>query len=139
MGAFENTEGTVLIDVGGDDVGATALGRFRHQIQARDYEMLYVVNANRNLTPTSQDALEILHEIEAVSGLRVTGIINNTHLQYETTCETVKAGEEFGLTCAQEAELPLVCVSVPESLECEGLRTPPEQQYRSRIYVRPPW
>jgi len=138
-GAFEESDGYVLIDVGGDDVGATALGRFRALLASRAYDLLYVVNRNRNLTPTPADALGILHEIEAVTGLKATGIINNTHLQFETSCETVRAGEAFGTECARLAELPLVCVSVPAGIMCEGLSTPKDLQYPTQIYVKPLW
>jgi len=141
-GAFEQTEDAgryTLIDVGGDDAGATALGRFRHQLKSREYDMLYVVNANRNLTQSVDEALEVLAEIEAVTGLQATGIINNTHLQVETTCETIKAGELFGQQCAKQSGLPLVCMTVPAGVECEGLSTPEALRYPTKIYVKQPW
>ncbi|MCL2491475.1 MAG: ParA family protein [Coriobacteriia bacterium] len=137
-GVFER-DGFVLVDAGGDDVGATAMGRYRQQIGARDFEMLYVVNANRNLTVQAAGALEVMREIEAVCGLNATGIVNNTHLQNETTCETILQGEPFGVECAQLTGLPLVCVSVPKGMECDGMTTPPEKQYPTEIYVKPPW
>jgi hypothetical protein len=138
-GAFENREGFVLVDAGGDDVGATALGRYRDQVTAREYDFLYVVNANRNLTQTVAEALEILGEIEAVTGFCATGIVNNTHLQTETTQSTVQAGEEFGFACARESGLPLVCVTVPAGLPGKGLQTPSELRYPTMRYVTPPW
>jgi hypothetical protein len=138
-GAFASQSGITIVDVGGDDVGATALGTYRSQILARDHDFLYVVNANRNLTQTPTEALAIMHEIEAVTGLRFTGIINNTHLQNETTCETIEKGEAFGEACAAEAGLPLVCVCVPEDMDCTSLKTPEALRYPTRIYVKPPW
>ena len=137
-GVFER-EGYVLVDAGGDDVGATALGRYRAQIKARDYDLLYVVNANRNLTQTADEAIEVLREIEAVCGLCASGIANNTHLQTETTCATIEKGEPFGEQCAQQAELPLVCVTVPEGLECKELTTPEDKRYPTKTFVKPPW
>jgi hypothetical protein len=131
--------GYLIMDVGGDDVGATALGMFASRIENRDHDFLYVVNKNRNLTQTPAEALEILSEIERVTRLKATGIINNTHLQSETTCETVEAGEAFGRDCAQQSGLPLMCVSVPENQACSNLTTPKDQQYATRIYVKPPW
>jgi len=138
-GAFEKQEGFIIIDVGGDDVGATALGRFRGLIQSREHDLLYVVNRYRNLTPAPADALDILYEIEAATGLKATGIVNNTHLQLETSCETVRGNEMFGSICSHEAGLPLVCVSVPAGIECEGLDTPEGKRYPTEIYVKPPW
>jgi hypothetical protein len=131
--------GHVIVDVGGDDVGATALGRYRDLLATRTFELWYVVNANRNLTQTAGEALEIMRQIEAVTGLAVTGIINNTHLQDETTTDTVRAGERFGQAVADEAGVPLVCVTVPVGLDGDGLTTPVDLRYPTTIYVRPPW
>ena len=80
----------VVMDIGGDDRGALALGRYVLDIKAEgDYEMLAVVNAARPLTRTAQDAVEVLREIEAACQLPFTGIVNNTNLGPATTAETV--------------------------------------------------
>ena len=86
--AFE-TAGRVVLDVGGDDAGATALGRFAEDVSALDYDLLYVVNRYRNLTSTPQEAASLLAEIERASHLHATGVVNNSHLQSETTVATV--------------------------------------------------
>ena len=83
-------QGRVVIDVGGDDRGALALGRYVDDIRAGgDYEMLAVINASRPLTTTPQDTVEVLREIEAACALPFTGIVNNTNLGQKTTAETV--------------------------------------------------
>ena len=80
----------IVMDIGGDDRGALALGRYVPDIKAEgDYEMLAVVNAARPLTRTAQDAVEVLREIEAACQLPFTGIVNNTNLGPATTAETV--------------------------------------------------
>lgn len=75
----------VIVDAGGDDVGATTLARFAPALAAGPYAMLYVVNAFRNLTQTSADAVAVLREIEAKSHLEATAVVGNSHLQGETT------------------------------------------------------
>ena len=86
----------VVIDVGGDDRGALALGRYVPDIKAEgDYEMLAVVNAARPLTRTAQDAVEVLREIEAACQLPFTGIVNNTNLGPQTTAETVLGSRAY--------------------------------------------
>lgn len=70
-----------MIDVGGDDAGAAALGRFKRQIEAAGgCEMLYVVNRYRKLVETPEEAVSLLHEVEAASRLKATGVVNNSHL-----------------------------------------------------------
>ena len=83
-------ETKIVMDIGGDDRGALALGRDVPDIKAEgDYEMLAVVNAARPLTRTPQEAVEVLREIEAACQLPFTGIVNNTNVGAETTAETV--------------------------------------------------
>ena len=74
-----------VMDIGGDDRGAYALGRFAPFIrEENDYRMAFVVNFCRPLTQTPEDALEVMREIEAACGLRFTCIVNNTNLGSET-------------------------------------------------------
>ncbi len=80
-----------IMDIGGDDRGAYALGRYAGAIKAEDnYRMALVVNLFRPLTSTVEDTVEIMHEIEAASGLKFTCIVNNSNLGPETTVETVR-------------------------------------------------
>ena len=79
-----------VMDIGGDDRGAYALGRYVPYIKAEDnYRMVFVANASRPLTQTPAEALEVMREIEDACGLAFTCIVNNTNLASETTPETV--------------------------------------------------
>jgi len=79
-----------VMDIGGDDRGAYALGRYVPAIKAENnYRMVFVANCCRPLTPTAEEALEVMREIEAACGLQFTDIINNSNLGHETTTETV--------------------------------------------------
>ena len=79
-----------IMDIGGDDRGAYALGRFVPAIKEEDnYRMAFVVNCYRPLTTTAEDTLEIMKEIEAACGLKFTCIVNNSNIGEETTPEDV--------------------------------------------------
>ena len=79
-----------IMDIGGDDRGAYALGRFVPSIlEEGNYRMIFVANSYRPLTRTPQEALEVMREIEAACGLRFTDIVNNANLGTETTPDTV--------------------------------------------------
>ena len=85
-----------IMDIGGDDRGAYALGRFVDAIKSEnDYRMAFVVNCYRPLTSTVEDTVEIMREIEAACGLQFTCIVNNSNLGEETTAETVLNSLEF--------------------------------------------
>ena len=79
-----------IMDIGGDDRGAYALGRFVPYLkEENNYRMIFVANAYRPLTRTPEDALEVMREIEEACGLKFTDIVNNANLGNETTPETV--------------------------------------------------
>ena len=79
-----------IMDIGGDDRGAYALGRFVPYLkEENNYRMIFVANAYRPLTRTPEEALEVMREIEEACGLPFTDIVNNANLGNETTAETV--------------------------------------------------
>ena len=70
-----------VVDIGGDDRGAYALGRFADAIKAEgNYRMAFVLNRYRPLTSTVDDAVEIMREIEGACGIRFTCIVNNSNI-----------------------------------------------------------
>ncbi len=127
----------LVIDAGGDDVGATALGRFARVVAEGPYVMLHVVNRSRNLTATPQEALAILREVETASHLRVTAIANNTHLADQTTPEVLARGAQFARAVADFAGVPLAFSTVEHSLEKAAGDL--GVVYPVRILVRKPW
>ena len=79
-----------IMDIGGDDRGAYALGRYVPSVKEEgNYRMIFVANCYRPLTRTPEDAMEVMAEIEAACNLKFTDIINNSNLGSETTPETV--------------------------------------------------
>lgn len=108
---------TAVIDVGGDDRGALALGRWRDSIlKENNYEMLLVVNFARPLTRTPAEALEIQREVEYAAGMRFTAIVNNTNLGEETTAEDVLASQEKVQALSRLNGLPIKMTSVTSHL-----------------------
>lgn len=128
-------EGYVLVDAGGDDVGATALGRYARLISAREYAMLYVANRFRNLVAEPTDALVNLREIEAASHLRVTALANNSHLKASTDEDVMRSGLEYATKLAELSGLPIVCTTAPEELASDSI----PQAYTVQALVKNPW
>lgn len=122
----------VIIDVGGDDAGAVALGQYAGALRECGYDMLYVVNKYRFLTRTPEENLELLHDIEQVSGLKATGIVNSSNLGLETTAQDVLSSVPFAQECAEKTGLPLVFSAAEKSLGLEGF-------FPVEVYVRPFW
>jgi hypothetical protein len=84
-----DSEGKAIVDVGGDDDGAAPLGFMREKVEKSGYEMYCVCNFMRPQTSTAEETAFLMGAIERMSGLKFTGLINNTNLSYETTPEIV--------------------------------------------------
>ena len=113
----------VVIDVGGDDRGALALGRYVPDIRKEgDYEMLAVVNASRPLTRTPADVVEVLREIEVASQLPFTGIVNNTNLGPQTTAADVLGSVPYADEVSALMKIPVrfACAVASVAAELEG-------------------
>lgn len=107
----------LVIDVGGDDRGALALGRYVDDIRnSNDYEMLGVINFSRPLTRTPEDAVEVLREIEWACKLPFTGLVNNTNLGQETSAATVFDSMPLAKRTAELMNIPLRFTCAPHSL-----------------------
>lgn len=110
----------VVMDVGGDDRGALALGRYVPDIRNEDdYEMLAVVNASRPLTRTADETVEVLREIEAACALPFTGIVNNTNLGRETCAADVLASVGYARAVAAAMSIPVRFTCAEERLAAE--------------------
>lgn len=106
-----------VIDVGGDDRGALALGRIAPAImEENDYEMLFVINCFRPLTRDAQSTIEVMHEIEEACKMRFTAIVNNSNLGNETTAEDVLNSVSYANKVAHITGLPIKCTAVHSSL-----------------------
>ncbi len=105
-----------IMDIGGDDRGAYALGRYVPAILAENnYRMIFVANCYRPLTRTPEDAMEVMREIEEACGLRFTDIINNSNLASETTAGTVLDSLDYMEKLSQISGLPVFATTaVPE-------------------------
>ena len=113
----DDRETYAVIDVGGDDRGALALGRLTPALLAEDnYEMLMVINRYRPLTPDAASVCEVMGEIEAACGIRFTGLVNNSNLGEETTAEDVLASVAFGEEVAALTGLPVKMTAVKAEL-----------------------
>lgn len=129
-------DGSLVIDVGGDDAGAIALGRYAKAFSAfaDDIDMLYVVNCRRFLTRTADEALELMYEIEAAAQMKHTAIVNNTNLLYETTAEILEDSAGFAEEISERSGLPIAFSCVPLGLTAEVTNPFPVE-----IYVKKVW
>ena len=108
-----------VLDIGGDDRGALALGRYAPAIlEEGDYDSFLVVNFFRPLTRTPQEVAAVMEEIVTAGKVPYTGIINNSNLGEQTTPELVLSTAEKANELARLTGLPVVRTTVmPELYE----------------------
>jgi len=105
-----------LLDVGGNDVGATVLASLENAFQNQPVRMLQVVNPLRPYTNTIEGCLKVRDEIEGAAKQTISGIIGNSNLIDETGCEEIDSGYDFVLSLSEKSGLPLEFITVPREL-----------------------
>ena len=138
-GTIHDISTEVILDVGGDMAGTNALVNFRKDVQESGYEMLYVINSHRPETSDLEGALKHLDGIEMVSGLKVSGLVVNSHFLRETTAEDILEGYALAQQVKKERGTPILYISgiasalknLPENLEGE--------QVEVGMYMREDW
>lgn len=116
-----------IMDIGGDDRGALALGRYAPAIlEENNYEMLLVINKYRPLTPDAASTMEVMREIEIAGGIPFSGIVNNSNLGRETTAEDVIKTHAYAMEMAKDTGLPLRMTTVKEDIAAEVAKVIPD-------------
>ena len=105
-----------VLDVGGDNVGGRVVGSFAEHFKSDNYDMFFVVNANREKTQTANEVIGYIDAIEASSKLKVTGLVNNTHLLRETTVEDVLKGQEVVREVSKIKNIPIKYICCIENI-----------------------
>ncbi|MEG2813587.1 MAG: P-loop NTPase [Oscillospiraceae bacterium] len=116
---FDNKDSFVIVDVGGDDAGAIALGQFSNRIKNSEYDMYYVINECRFQTKVASEAVLLLSDIEYCSKVKATKIINNTNLGEETTKEIIENSAEFAQDISKQLNLPVSFTAVNKKIANE--------------------
>lgn len=139
MSIFQQDKWTGVLDIGGDPIGARVLARFAPQLKPDDFDLLFVLNANRPETKDVESALQYMQGIEAECRQKVTGIVNNTHLCGETTAEEILKGAELAHALSERTSLPVIHHAVQRKFVEQVQDKLPEPILPMNIYMKKPW
>ena len=139
MSVFQQEKWNGVLDIGGDPIGARVLARFAHQIKEDAYDLLFVLNANRPETKDVESALSYMRGIEKECLLKVSGIVNNTHLCSETTAEEIIKGAKLARALSEATGLPIVHHAVQEKFVEAVKPALTEPILPMKIYMKKPW
>lgn len=119
-GAIEKNEGKLLLDAGGDDVGARVLSSLSDAFVEGTYDMFLVLNANRPFTSTMDGCVKMINSIEQAARLKFTGLISNTHMMDDSTVDGALHGLQLTQEVGERTKLPVVFLSA-EAAVAEGV------------------
>jgi Mrp family chromosome partitioning ATPase len=139
MSIFQQEKWTGVLDIGGDPIGARVLARFAPQLKSEDFDLLFVLNANRPETKDVESALQYMRGIEAECRQKVTGIVNNTHLCGETTAEEILKGAALAHALSERTSLPVIHHAVQRKFVEQVQDKLPEPVLPMNIYMKKPW
>lgn len=136
---IDDKQTVAVIDVGGDDRGALAMGRYTPSIiEENDYEMLFVINKFRPLTPDCASTIAVMNEIETACKMKFTGIVNNSNLGDETAAEDVVGSIKYAEEISAASGLPIRMTTVKEDLY-DTLKEKVVNCTPIRLYVKQSW
>ena len=115
-GMFEDRSYNVIIDVGGDDLGARAVSRYRDQIVREDYIHYFVVNTWRPMTRTKEEIVKMILEIQSSANLKVDKLVNNANILDASTPELLAEAARILEAVSAELSIPVGFVSGMEEV-----------------------
>lgn len=136
LSVLEDRTSRGVLDIGGDPSGARVLARWQPQILREDFQVLYIVNANRPEVRTADSAIACLRGIEAVTGLPCTGLVNNTHLCGETTAEEIRRGAALAEEVSRHTGIPVICHTAERKFAGQFQDLP---LFPIEIHMKKPW
>ena len=137
-GLMQNGQRWGVLDIGGGTAGARVLARYRPMLQKTDVRVWLVVNACRPQTGDAAGAVASMEEIQNKMGLKVTGLVNNTHLCGETGVEDVLTGAQVAREVSRQTGIPVICHAVPDWLAKE-VGELEEPVFPMDLVMKKPW
>lgn len=139
LAVFNDKSYDVVLDVGGDDQGAVALGQYNRYFNMEEYDMYFVINTTRPFTKDTLGVMEYIRDIEAASRLKVKYLINNTNLSYETTIDHILEGQRVAEEVSKLTNIPLKYTVVREDLAESVKHKIQNEVFPIKIFMLPPW
>ena len=134
-----NTDENAVLDVGGDDDGAYALGAYHNYLTRETPDMYFVICATRPLQSNTDEILELMKNVEFASRLKITHLINNTHLSVFTDTDTVLYGQSLCEEVSRKSGIPILCTTVREDLKNKIMPLVNNPVYGLKLYLNLPF
>lgn len=128
----------VIIDVGGDDTGATALGRYYPYLKKESVSVYMVINARRPFSRGVEELIDMYSDIQNKGRIKINYFINNTNMARRTTVEDIYFGRDIIRELSEKTGVPVKYISGTKDI-LEQLKDVEEEKYPIDIFMRPDW
>lgn len=132
-----------IIDLGGNDVGTTVLGRYKDILEPEEIDFFMVVNVYRPDTANVEKILQQKNKLEYSSGLSVTGFINNSNVVRETKAKNILYGDEILKEVSRKTKVPIRYTTYVEEVVLDMTKEVKEKLSGEVIplkyFMREPW
>ena len=116
LGALQQDDRWIILDVGGDEQGARALSQYSAILRQHGYVMYLVVNPYRPFTADTEGIREAVTQIERTSRLLVTGLVGNPNLLGSTATGHLRDGIAVIGLAGRQLGMPVVFTTVERRL-----------------------
>ncbi len=139
-GLLQASAGRAVLDVGGDEAGTRVLAAMAPAIDPARHGLWFVTNTCRPFNDTAEGICRTVRRIQGATGLRVSGLVSNTHLMEHTTAELVQQGAALSEAAATQLGVKLHLVAVMQQVAAglDPARLPCPLLVMQRQMV-PPW
>jgi len=138
-GVFNNQSYEVVIDISRDDQGSCVLRQYTKYLKQESYDMYFVINNNRLFSLNKMETITYMKSIERASRLKITHLISNTNLSYETKAEDIIKGDKIVSEISQQLEMPYPYIVCRKDLVNDIRNKVNSEIYLIYIYLNPSW
>lgn len=137
---LRNQNFDVVMDVGGEENGCTTIAQFQDVLYEANLEVYLVINTLRPFSNTVDKILNTLHSLQAHAKLKVTGLVSNSHLRFDSENESVFDGIDKVKEVSDISGIPIAWVTVWHKVLTERMRERiPYPILPLRLFLTFPW
>lgn len=128
----------IIFDVGGDEVGAKALGRYYPYLSAAEKTVTMVINVRRPFSASAEGLYRLQQAIESQARIKVDAYVNNSNLGSQSSLEDLLEGERVIDQLSRLSGITKRLIAGAESILAQ-LPDGQTEKIPLTFYTRPDW
>lgn len=132
----------LVIDVGGEERGVITIAQFADKFKEKNLRVNLVVNTLRPFSQTEEKINFSIKSLEYNSNLKITGLVSNTHLRFDSTINEAYEGLKILSSVSDKNKIPIRFVCIWHKLLDNGSLPKIFSKYEIlslRLYLTFPW